>query len=54
MIGARALLAFHRDERDPDEPDEPSEDALLGAIMCSEFQGAMVQLTRGFYEVYGK
>lgn len=44
MLGARALLAFQRNETIDGKPDgDPSEDALLGAIMTAEHQLAGIQ-----------
>lgn len=46
MLGGRALFAFQHGERD--ENGEPSEAALLGAIMHSEFQAAMISWMRAW------
>lgn len=53
MIGARALLAFSQDERDKDVPSEPSDDALLGALMHSEAQAAMVMIAKIMIRFFG-
>jgi len=44
LLGGRALFAFQHGEVDSEG--EPTERALLGAIMHSEFQAAMISWMR--------